>query len=290
MKGYSFMFVLIVLFCTLLLASCSTVEKGEISFDTPGPNSMFHDSNNGALSKTVSIKSTFASAKEARLYVDGQGPISCWLAANISTDCSIVLGAPGTHPIRVDVDKQNGNNVEVVSIEGSAQWTPYSPLDLGMQKISGLVGQEDPIWGYNMVAALISGIIAIFAMKVAGKGGAIVVFIIMAFGFAYFAPVEIVSLMVKSLYGLAGGYIAILIIKMITDTYKHLAFVKKGNFIGAYAGEGGPNAIPVLRGFADISAQGQGTFPQTPQSPYLPGSRGVPQISPGEYYDPQDPR
>ncbi len=287
--------MLLTLIFTVFLAGCGSYESGEISFEAPTKeNAKFHDPDNGPLSISVAINSTFDVDKEARLYVDGLGPYSCWLAAGITSTCNNVsLAGPGVHTLRAEVDKIRGKKVEVSSAQISVDWSPYSPMDVGMIKIAGLLGSNDPVFGFNLVAFLISGVLAIFALRM-GKFGAIIAFVLMAFGLAYFAPVEVTALIIKGIYGVIGGYFTVIIIKMILDSLKHVAFVNArradgSTFTGAYLGEGGPNANGVFSGLGNVAQKSMGAAEQ--QQSLQPGYYDQPpQILPGRVVGSRPPR
>ncbi len=291
MKRISFVTIL-VLFLTLFLSSCGPPpETGEISFKVPTVSdkgfATFHDPDEqGILSISVSIFSSFQDPKEAQIYVDNTGPYICWLQPGIINPCNNVeLKGTGVHVLRAEVYKLNG---EVVSTEISVDWTPYSPLDLTMIKIAGLVGSQDPRWGFNLVGALFAGILAIVIVRSkAGKWGAIVLFIVAAFSFAAFAPEGVSAIVIRGLYGAISGYFFIIIIKIITDRYRHFAHMKvdpDGGFSGTYLGDGTPGGAAVMR---EMGRVGQQALAAQRRRDYLPDGYDEYEQLPGDHVTPR---
>jgi len=229
----------------ILLAGCSMMpERGEITFEAPLNGAEFHDPSDAPVMVSISINSSFKKDKEARLYIDGIGPYSCWLNNTVTTFCNNVqIDEPGVHVIRAEVDKENG---EIVFAHVSIDWTPYSPLDQSMVKIASYFGSNDPALGFNLVGFLISALVAIPLIKIGGKWGAIVAFFLALFGVLYWAPSGVSALLLQSIYGVVGGYFTIVIITLIV---KNLHFFRVRRADGAsltYVGSGGDNGAKVI--------------------------------------------
>lgn len=239
--AYLSILLLSMLACGAPMALQAWAEKGEVNIVYPEPGAKFTYPDEGSVRQVdITINSTFTTSKDATIITSG-GSFQCRLEGdNKNTTCGQIPLQLGQNTVVVQVLKVD--NQTVVSSERIYFWNPYSPLDLGMQKIAGLIGKEDPVWGYNMVAFLIAAIIAIPLSKM-GNVGAIIAFAVMAFGFAYFAPVEVTTLLVKGVYGAVIGYFVVLIVRAI----KHVAFVKKGDFTALYIGQGGEEGATVVR-------------------------------------------
>lgn len=250
--AYLLSFLVITLACEAPMALQALAENGELSIVYPEPGAKFTYPDEGSVRQVdITINSTFTTPKDATI-ITSSGSYQCRLEGeNKNTPCGQIPLQLGQNTVVVQVLKVD--NQTVVSSERIYFWTPYSPLDLGMQKIAGLVGKEDPVWGYNMVAFLIAAIIAIPLSKM-GNTGAIIAFAVMAFGFAYFAPVEITTLLLKGVYGAVIGYFVVLIIRAI----KHVAFVKKGDFTALYVGQGGKDGATVVREIGETAGKAIG--------------------------------
>ena len=246
--AYLLAFLVVTIACEAPMAIQVWREKGEVNIVYPEPGAKFTYPDEGSVRQVdITINSTFPTPKDATI-ITSSGSSQCRVeGGGKNTPCGQIPLQLGQNTVVVQVLKVD--NQTVVSSERIYFWAPYSPLDLGMQKIAGLIGKKDPIWGYNMVAFLIAAIIAIPLSKM-GNTGAIVAFAVLAFGFAYFAPVEITALLVKGVYGAVIVYFVVLILRGI----KHVAFVKKGDFAAFYGGQGGEDGATVVRELG-VSAQ-----------------------------------
>lgn len=276
MKPNSRIFIAIIvgalaaLACGAPAAILNKFEKGEISFVNPAPDgsTVFHNYGVTVLPVEITLNSTFESSKVARLSVDGVPWTDCNLEGNgRNTSCPTAsIQTTGVHTISAQVQKIDGT---LVTAETSLNWAPYSPLEQSMQKVAGMVGQDDPKWGFNIVGFLFSAIATVIISKLTGgsTSGVILGGILLVVGLFYWAPPEVTTVFVRSIYGIFIGYFAVIIFKSM-----HFFHARRADGASVtYVGPGGENGRQVIDSMGQHGDRLMGhSRPQLPHGDYPP--------------------
>jgi len=219
--------LLTILGCGVSNSFSAMFESGTIAFEAPAADAAFHNPETEPPTIAITIVSTFETAKDARIYINGQGPIPCYLEANTKTACPPLPLNVGTNTLKAEVYKIDGTTI--VSTETSVTWTPYSPLDLKAQEVAKFLGSEDPAFGYGFFAFIVLCIAMGFFLWLGGKWGGIFGFFFTLIALAWFMYFKSGSAgsaleVVRIIAGIVGSGFFVLVIYL---------FVKSGQSITA---------------------------------------------------------
>lgn len=244
--------IVILIIATLACSSSGSVwseltETGTIVFvDSEGKTLMHMDNTGIPQPISVNIESSFDDSKNINLSTRPEGFFwSCTVTKGVTPCPGGFILTPGEHTIHAETFKRDGS---VVAIDTKVVWTPWSPVEKGLAGIGRLVGREDPLIGFNMVACLFSVILAFILSMKLGKEGAIAAFLVLLFGFLYVSPEAIQAQVISGVYGIAIGLILFYFFKSL-----HFGFVKKGDFVAGYVGPGGEGGAQVLNGLKGVT-------------------------------------
>lgn len=249
-------------FLALVLAglACSTsgiqnsleaaTETNEVKFLSPTVNTRVVEAYTPGqpmyLPLIIDYQSSVPEVKQARVWVNGLGPIICPLTPGTQTNCGdFPMFAPGPQSIKVEIDKMRG---EVKSYSVDFIWKEYAGVEKVADTLSrNIFNSTDITDGYLLMTGVLIVLVVIILMivtkgSIVGAGiGAFVSMILLALAFAMLGGNQAITV----IWYLVSGMILLAVLGVI------LQAVKKG-----YTARGGKTAeIDVSVG--DFKARGR---------------------------------
>ncbi len=162
-------FVVLTLFCVIILSSCGFKEKTALKIISPTEGVRLTGETPATnVTALIETNRTDISTIPVKVFINDTVQGDQILNINTETTFQIPLVNTGVYHLRLEVDQSDGKKI---TAETKFVWIPVRGFDVAALSIAQMVNREDPTTGYFIIGAFVLLVMIILALIKSKQGG-----------------------------------------------------------------------------------------------------------------------